>query len=500
MKIRAGKAAWLLAAALGLLYLCSLRAYYVGFFNDDAFYIIGSRSLLQGRYAELNAPGAPPLVNYPPGYPLLLVPLAWIFRGSLLPYQLFSVILTLGSAGLFWVVFAEELAPPAFMAAALVSAVNPMMVSLSGTVLSEVPALFLTLLVFAAAKRRWGSDSAAFWAGLGALAGFCFLVRTSAAALIAALCGGLLLEKRWRAAGLAASAWALVAAPYLARNRILTGHSELRLFEMVEPYRAAGAVRALAASFGRNAVYYGHELFARALFRWPPGLSSAGLEMATAGLCLGALAWGLRDWGLRGWRKLASFYLILYAAVHLAWAMQTGRYLYPVLPLCAAFLFSGLAAADRRLGLGGKGVLGALALCLGLYLAPVSNILGTSLGRHTPVNTPPERTFSWIRLHTRPSDVFVAELDGQLHLLTGRPALHARRIPDRGAFARWARESGAAYVLVLPTGLVTRSPSGRLSNDPMPAEQLMGLVSDRGRYEPVFRDEEEGSAVFRVRP
>lgn len=47
--------AGLLALTLGI-YLLSLGAYYVGFFNDDAFYLIGARSLLGGNYTELSHP------------------------------------------------------------------------------------------------------------------------------------------------------------------------------------------------------------------------------------------------------------------------------------------------------------------------------------------------------------------------------------------------------------------------------------------------------------
>ncbi|MDD5629795.1 MAG: hypothetical protein PHU21_12065, partial [Elusimicrobia bacterium] len=59
-------------AGLAVLYLLCLRAYYVGFFNDDAFYLIGARSLLSGGFRELSAPGAPPMTVYMPGYPLIL--------------------------------------------------------------------------------------------------------------------------------------------------------------------------------------------------------------------------------------------------------------------------------------------------------------------------------------------------------------------------------------------------------------------------------------------
>src|SRR5437660_3946930 len=79
----------------GFLYALAVNAYYVGFFNDDAFYLIGARSLLQGRYVELNQPGTPPLINYTVGYPLLLVPVAALFSDAARPAQLLSFLFLL---------------------------------------------------------------------------------------------------------------------------------------------------------------------------------------------------------------------------------------------------------------------------------------------------------------------------------------------------------------------------------------------------------------------
>ena len=58
-----------LAAAL---YLAYLPRFYVGFFNDDARFILAAQSLLQGGYRRLAAPEHPPLNLIFPGYPFLL--------------------------------------------------------------------------------------------------------------------------------------------------------------------------------------------------------------------------------------------------------------------------------------------------------------------------------------------------------------------------------------------------------------------------------------------
>src|SRR5688572_21115691 len=97
------------------IYILALRAYYVGFFNDDAFYIIGSKSLIQGSYRELNQPGAPPFVSYLPGYPLLLTPFSLLFPHTTLPHQLFSVLLTAASLNLFRLYYKDHVSKPVLL-------------------------------------------------------------------------------------------------------------------------------------------------------------------------------------------------------------------------------------------------------------------------------------------------------------------------------------------------------------------------------------------------
>lgn len=485
-------------AALGALYLLCLRAYYVGFFNDDAFYLIGAKSLLQGRYVELNAPGEPPLIQYPPGYSILLAQVAWLFGDSTLAAQLFSVALTLGFVGLSWALLAAELPAAAAVAAAAMVAFNPLTASLSGTVLSDLPLAALMALLLVAARSRWASREARHWLLLGLLAGFGALIRTTGAALPLALCAALLLERRWRDAAVAGAASLSLPGAFWLRNRLLSGSPELRLLELFAPYRGEGAGSMLETVL-RNAWYYARELFVRAWFRWPDGPVTGALELLTVAAAALLCGWGLRRWGGKGWRKLLPLLLLVWVAGHLAWQKQSGRYLLPVLPLAAALLHAGLAEADRRF-LRGRGRLSwaALALSAGLSVPPVWNVVSTSLWRRTPVNTPPERTLGWLRSGTDHSEVVACELDGRLHLLTGRKTVHLRRLPPE-AFHRWLRDSGADYVLVFPNDYVMKTASGANFNDPLPVDTLKAMLSDPARYDLVFLDEGEGSQIYRVK-
>ena len=468
----------------------------MGFFNDDAFYLIGARSLLQGGFRELNAPGAPPLLNYLPGYPALLALWGGVFGPSFLAAQLLSAALTLAGVSLLWTCFAAELPPAAALAAAAVVGCNTLTVSLSGTVLSDLPYFAMTPLFFLAARAAWSRSGAAAWAGLGALAGAAFLIRPTGAALGLALVLCLAREKRWRAAAWAAAGAALVAGPWLLRNLLAGGAALSHAAELAAPWQGPAALGAFGARLARNAAYYGPELFWRTLFRWPAEGAAARWLITALGLT--ALAAGLRAWGLQGWRKVLSVYLLAYAALHLGLHLQSGRYVFTALPMAAPLLFLGVHALGQRWGLGSKAAAAAGFLSLALSLAPVAHVVRTSLRGSTPVNTPPARTLAWIRDRTAASDVFAAELDGRLYLLTGRRTVRLRKLTEPRAFAAWLRRTGVGYVLVAPASEVMTTLSKTTAHDPMPLDRLEALLADRGLYPRVFADAAEGTEIRRV--
>ncbi|MBI5240478.1 MAG: glycosyltransferase family 39 protein [Elusimicrobia bacterium] len=477
---------------LAVLYLLCLRAYYVGFFNDDAFYLIGARSLMSGGFRELSAPGAPPMTVYMPGYPLLLAQWSWLAGLTPLSAQLLSVSLTVAGAALMWACFVPELPAAAAFAAVAVCACNPLTVSVSGTVLSDVPYLVMTLLVFLAARAAWRDGPGLAWLGLGLLGGAAFLVRPTGAALVLALLAALAWERRWRQAACCAAGAALVAAPWLARNLMVSGVT----LPYASQLAAAGSGGGLLERLTRNASFYGPELFWRTLFRWPawPGLPL--LKGATVLLGLAAVALGLREWGAKGWRKVLTLYLLVYAVLHLQLHLQSHRYILTALPMVLPLLFLGLDAADRRLALRGRLVLGAAALSLALSLGPLSSIVRTSLWRRTAVNTPPLRTAAWIAASTRPGDVVAADLDGRWHLLTGRLTVRLRKLYEPALFAAWLRDTRVDYVLVEPNDFFMTTAAGRTTHDPMPLDRLEPLLSGARR---VFADAEEGTRIYAVR-
>ncbi len=466
------------------LYLLCLRAYYVGFFNDDALYIIGARAFLRlGRYVELHAPDLRPFYTHPPGYALLLAAWGALTGDTLLGYQLLSVALTLASVWLLWRLSGSTCAAAAF-------ALSPATVTLSGVVLSEVPFIAVSLAALAAAEKWWSVRSWKVWAGLGLLAGYLVHVRLSGAALVVALAGCLAWERRWREAAVSGAASLVVFLPHLVRVRLALGQSETRIVEMLEPYGSNPAGGLLSAAVA-GVPYYVGELFGRELFRAPGVLGGILAAAAAAVAILGA-----RARGLSGPRKLAALFFAVYAAVHLAWPYRSGRYAYPVLPLACLFLFAGLAALEERFKRRGL-ALAALALSVFLGAFPIGKAIGAATRRDTPLTRGPDRTSAWIREHTPPEAVFAANYDGRLWLLTGRRCLHLPTAGGADALPAWLRDNRVDYVLAEDlAGYMRRTAAGE-SRRPLEASELEARL---GLDAKVFSDAAEGAAVFRVRP
>ena len=256
-----------LLSAAAVLYFLARDAYWVGFFNDDAFYLIGARSLLHGRFAELNHPMAPALIQYLPGWPLLLAPLSAVSGESFLPFQLLAAACMLGSAAAAARAFAGDLDEEGRFLLAAVCALNPLALSLSGAVLADAPFTLAALLLLAAARRRWDERSDRLWAALGAAAGATALIRPSGLALALALPAALLLERRPRHALAALLAAALVYAPWLLRNAMARGTPLLYFSELTAPWSASPGLSAFSAVGAGG--FYLKEMYARTLLRWP---------------------------------------------------------------------------------------------------------------------------------------------------------------------------------------------------------------------------------------
>lgn len=127
---------------------------------------------------------------------------------------------------------------------------------------------------------------------------------------------------------------------------------------------------------------------------------------------------------------------------------------------------------------------------------PTARAASASLRGGTPMNTPPERAYAWIRDTTDRSDVLAADLDGRLYLWTGRKTAQLPRGAGAAELAEFLDVYGVDYVYLEPAdGFMRRGDSF----DAAAPERRLAALSDPKLYELVFFDETEGTRIYRVR-
>lgn len=319
--------------------------------GDNAGYMILGRALrtLHG-YRDLYLPGTPLHTKYPPAYPALLAVLGWV--GGVQLFKLASLALTTAAVALTGLIGRRWLGAAGGVLAALVVALDPVLLEYGHYVLSEAP--FVALVLFSV----WALDEespAPVWAGyLGVAAAF--LTRTAGLPLLGAAILTPLLRRRWRRAALALAV-AVVAAGGWSLYQHLAAPEQagyLRQLILANPYDpAAGTVgtAGLVARGARNLWSYVSAILPGSLTggsAGTPGGGAGGL-LVLSGLLLAGL--GVTGWIDRARRELgvAELFTLLYVAEIALWpsVWTDRRFLLPVLPLVLLYVLVGVRTASR---------------------------------------------------------------------------------------------------------------------------------------------------------
>lgn len=308
--------------------------------GDNAAYVSLAHSLAQdGSYRELWHPDAPPHTKYPPLYPAFLS--VFILSGAKTwgAFKASSLALTTLSVALCFL-WARRLAGLwVGLAVALLFGVSYPLLFAAQWILSDPLFLVATMgSLYCLAPRAppdRAADSSAWelWAGL-ALAAAAYFTRTAGAPLVLAAAAVLGWQRRWKALGIFAAAFALPAALWHFR-----GGEYATEFWLVNPYipdlgRAGfGDIVVRAAA---NFWQYATEYVPSGLFGLPSG--SAQVALGCAVTLAVVVGWLHR---LRPRPGAAEFFALLYGGLILAWPEQwsSDRFVLPLFPL--ALLYAG---------------------------------------------------------------------------------------------------------------------------------------------------------------
>ncbi len=422
--------------------------------DDFALYISHARNLAEGRpYADTGYIYNPRFASlsprtYPPVLPLLLAPVYHLCGLDLFALKVEMVLLFAAFLAVFYLTFRDELPAPYLLAVLLLLALNPYLWDYKDRIMSEVPFLLFTYLVFlllARAHDETRSPGGRRLAAVGAGAALYLACGTRSVGIVLVPC---VLAEGWlrrRRPG-RVTPWVLaVFAAGVAAQRLLLPFDGSYFDQLVlDP-----------VLFGRNALWL---VKAVGLYA-DNGSSVAGVLLSAAAIGgLGLL--GCLDRARRG-ITCREVFVVLYPAILLIWpsAESTPRFLLPLAPLVLVYVCQALRQLGAWRGPAWErvpaGVLaaGVLALYVFGYSRADFGSLREGIGKKESMEL-----FEFVRHRTPPDAVVLFQKPRAMALLTGRrcSALHVPR--DDEDLWRYLQTIGASYA-VADRDLFARTPN-----------------------------------------
>ena len=493
-----------LLAAAGALYLGTFHWFYVGFFNDDAGFVLSARALWQGRYVLLQIPGQPPMSHFQPGYPLFLMPFLKFAGPRWALLKGLSIALTLLSSGLLWSLLRGWFSPWARLGATALLALNPVMAVYSGAVLSDPLFLTQVLLILVLMRRALERETFGRAIGLGLAMAWAALTRPVGAILVPSVCLGLLWGRRFRLLGASLAPPLLIDGSFWLRNVRLAGTPTDYLLFFKGSLLGLADPRLLAA----NAWQTLWTLCATA-FQWP-GLSAwprwgqclfilASLSAAGAGFLSLSQRRAVRPELL----LTVGVFAVAYGVVLTLWSAGTERYALPLLPSVIVFSVEGGRAWIARRPW--KRYAGAAALALLIFgdAAQSATLLSAQgLRPSSPGIRFPAESLAWIRDRTSPEDVFLYRAS-LIYLYAGRRGFGGLAARDAEQMRNRLRRGPVRYVWIQDAQMAmsVRGKGAGFLDQEGAYEQVRGWILERPDVFPcVYRNPAEGVSIYQVLP
>jgi hypothetical protein len=325
----------------------------VGSFDDDANYLMAAHVLASGGWLTSTMPsGATVVANYLPGYPVLLVPVVWLFGSALWAPRVLSGLLVAALYPLLWAWMRRRgLGPWQRTAVLVLLAINTVLATYSTMVMAEAP--FLVVFVLSLfALDRWASRPGWLNATVVVvlLAGLVWLKEAGIGLGVGIVAYELWQRRWWRAAGVGGGVGALLLPGLVARWA--TGGSTVgdRYASEIANPSQGGLVHQLLSEVPHDLRAYLQSTLRQSVLPEGSPLPSHGpvhALLTVVGVSvpvfvlLGAVVWYRRH------PKAESWMLWAYFAETLAYPFTNPRRVVLVLPLVTIWFVVGAAAVGR---------------------------------------------------------------------------------------------------------------------------------------------------------
>ncbi len=496
-------AALIAGTGLGMLRFDSFQ---VGTFTDDAHYVVLAESLATGQgYRLINFPVAREEWAFPPGWPLLLAPLAAVFPGDYNALKLLPFLLWLGSILVMYRLFRMYLPRPYWQICLLLSSVNPTLIGTSGMLMSESSFLFFSLLALVLYKS-WASvtperGNRYFFMLMLVVASYVPFIRTIGLALLISIAVSLALSGRLRESVIAAM-WFL--AGLVPQIWINSGNGLAFISPGYQSQVFDGTIVAKIGQMWANALAYCDELIASSIVPvFGPNIARAidGLKIGFVAPLANALILLMIGIGAcRSARKLLpiSIHALIYLlGILLFWNPDVGsaqsRFLVPLVPILYIFLIRGaswLLTLVRRLAEKHQSAIVVVAACLVMLVSLARNVQdwrNPVRDRITDLSIGTE----WIQENAAPDAIIMARDPVPDYI-------HARRktvpYPVEGASLEdYVRANGVDYIMVRPK---LQTPRTTELGEFIDTHLLPLLQADQARYTLVYQNSTHNVSIY----
>ncbi len=420
--------------------------------NDDAYqYLSHARNIaLHQPYADTGYIFLPSTAEigpkqYPPGLPLLLVPVFMaVGFDSLEPYMAVGLLISAATLVVLAVWCRRDHPAVASSAIVAIFLANPTITAYSAAVIPESPYLLFALLGLYCVDRQEVRATTARSAALaGLFIGLAFITRTVGIALViavlmrTALRGG----RGWKRSALTL----MITAAISTLAVVLTGGSSATDY-------SAGLSNYDWRTPVRNAQLYAGDL---ALEFLVPVSGAAGLAKIALFSFAGFAAIGLlRIWRERRGPTVWECFVAAYLAIVLVWPFYQGtRFLLPILPWAVRAAWIGVTDVTSRPALGSAGPFARRCIAAIILLMSVPGMAAEFRLRDVPhpssVSTPEVRELLTFLESQTPQDArVVVSRPRTIAMFTGRAAAGWPRDLDEHTLGVHIRDAGATHLVV----------------------------------------------------
>lgn len=319
--------------------------------GDNAHYLTLAKSILSGQgYRDIFAPDSPPHTQYPPGFPLLLIPGLILFGNNFVFIKLIILLLSISAFYLFYKFYKNYLAKEVRILALALFALCPLIVMYSHYILSEIPYLFFSILAIYLIEKLQVQNRKKILLFIVMILSliFTYYIRTIGISLIFAALIYLIYKKRYKEFLILLAFAFIFVLLWQSRLTKISGSGYFVQFFSRNPYDlAAGNISfsELIIRFLNNMRLYTLEVFPKILL--PSLQNPIWLKV------FGFIASGLVGIGWVSRLKkitVLEIYMVFFLAITFAWPeVWTGdRFLLPVVPFLFYYFIKGILMLSKK--------------------------------------------------------------------------------------------------------------------------------------------------------